>query len=91
MDLFSTALGGDARGVVEMGRVATPFGVAVTPEGHHRYALTAWIEDLPPPASLGPFNAYVAWATTPVFDHITKLGEVTNGTNVLGEVALTSS
>ena len=88
VDLLSTALGGEARGVVEMGRVATPFGVAVTPEGHHQYALTAWIEDLPPPASLGPFNAYVAWATTPVFDQITKLGEVTNGTNVLGQVAL---
>ena len=88
VDLFSTALGGDALGVVEMGRVPTPFGVAVTPEGHHEYALTAWIEGLPDVTSLGPYNAYMAWATTPVFDQLIKLGEVSNGTNTLGTIAL---
>ena len=88
VDLFSTAAGGDAQGVVEMGRVPTPFGVAVTPEGHHQYALTAWIEGLPDVTSLGPFSAYMAWATTPVFDQLIKLGEVSNGTNTLGNVAL---
>ena len=88
VDLFSTAAGGDAQGVVEMGRVPSLFGVAVTPEGHHEYALTAWIEGLPDVTSLGPYNAYVAWATTPVFDQLIQLGEVSNGANPLGNVAL---
>lgn len=88
VDLFSTAAGGDAQGVVEMGWVPTPFGVAVTPEGHHEYELIAWIQGLPDVTSLGSYNSYVAWATTPVFDQLIKLGEVSNGVNRLGKVAL---
>ena len=43
-----------ASGIVRMERVPTPFGVAVTPEGHHRYTLTFTLAGLPDPASLGP-------------------------------------
>jgi FtsP/CotA-like multicopper oxidase with cupredoxin domain len=91
-DLFCTELlptgpGGAARGVVELGRVPSPFGVAVTAEGHQRYHLTAWIAGLPEPALLGAAS-YVAWATTPFFDPVIKLGPVANGRTVLGEIAL---
>lgn len=85
MDLLATARGGPARGVVELGRVPSPFGVAVTAHGHQRYDLTAWIAGLPDPQSLGA-AAYVAWATTPVLDPLVRLGQVTNGRNALGEV-----
>ena len=71
-----------------MGRVASPFGVTVTPQGHHIYALTVSIGGLPDPASLGPYNTYVAWASTPVFDQTINLGEVSNGTHSLGNLAL---
>lgn len=71
-----------------MGTIPSPFGIAVTPEGHHKYKLTAWIEGLPNPTSLGPYKSYVAWATTPVFDQLIKLGEVKNGSNLLGNIAL---
>jgi FtsP/CotA-like multicopper oxidase with cupredoxin domain len=85
--LFSAARGGDATGVVELAAARTPFGVAVTPDGHHVNELTAWIEGLPEPSALGPYNAYVAWATPLVLDPVVKLGEVTGGRNDLGRVA----
>ena len=37
------------------------------------------IRDLPEPSSLGAYTTYVAWATTPQFDPVVKLGAVGNG------------
>jgi suppressor of ftsI len=88
IDLFSTARGGDAAGVIELGRVHSPFGLAVTPEGRTRHGLTAWIAGLPDPATLGPYTTFVAWVSPLVLDPVIKLGEVGNGENALGEVAL---
>ena len=87
IDLFSTTRGGDATGVVALRRPWSPFGVTVTPEGRHRNEVTAWIEGLPDPASLGPYTTYVAWATPLGLDPLIKLGEVANGRNELGEIA----
>jgi len=87
IDLFSTTRGGDAAGVVELRRPWSPFGVTVTPEGRHRHELVAWIDRLPEPSALGPYTAYVAWATPLALDPVMKLGEVSNGENHLGEVA----
>ncbi|MDA0329673.1 MAG: multicopper oxidase family protein [Gemmatimonadetes bacterium] len=87
IELFSTVRGGDAAGVVALGRPWSPFGVTVTPEGRHRHALTAWIERLPDPTTLGPYTTYIAWATPLALDPVVKLGVVGNGRNALGEVA----
>lgn len=86
IDLHDTPAAPGAVGVVELGRPATPFGSALTSQGHHVSVLTAWIAGLPEPSSLGPYTTYVAWATTPVLDPVEKLGEVTNGRNALGRV-----
>ena len=72
--------------MVELGRVASPFGVTVTAEGHHIYELTAWITGLPQPEEVGPYTALVAWATTPYLDPVVKLGVVRNGRNALGRI-----
>ena len=74
-----------ASGIVRMERVPTPFGVAVTPEGHHRYNLTVTLAGLPDPASLGPYTTYVAWVTTPRLTPMVKLGAMRNGAVPLGE------
>ena len=86
MELYATLRGGNARGLVELGRVGSPFGIAVTAEGRQRYRLTLLVEGLPDPAELGS-AAYVAWITTPLLDPVTRLGEVSNGLTDLGEVA----
>ena len=87
ISLYSTARGGDAQGFVELGRVPSPFGVTVTPSGHHVRALTAHIERLPPPESLGPFTVYMAWATPLELAPVVPLGPVGNGEHALGRVA----
>ncbi|HSR41412.1 MAG TPA: multicopper oxidase domain-containing protein, partial [Longimicrobiales bacterium] len=86
-DLVATPRVREAAGVVEMGTAPSPYGVTVTPEGVHAYDLTARIEGLPDPASLGPYTAFVAWATPLVLDPVVRLGTVGNGENALGRVA----
>jgi len=88
ISLFSTAAGGDARGLVDLGRIPSPFGVTVTPAGHHVRDLTAQIEGLPPASSLGPYTVYMAWATPFELDPVILLGQVGNGEYHLGPVAL---
>jgi len=87
LDLVATPRARGAGGRVELGAVPSPFGVTVTPEGVHAYELRATIEGLPDPAALGPYTAYVAWATPLVLDPVVKLGRVENGENGLGRVA----
>ncbi len=87
IDLFSTANGGNAVGVIELTRPWSPFGVTVTPEGHHRHQLRSWISGLPNPSSIGPYQTYIAWATPLELDPVIKLGPVSNGENNLGEVS----
>ena len=60
---------------------SSPFGIAVTPAGEHQYDVLFDLRDLPDPPALGPYTAYVAWATTPQLDPVVKLGAVRNGTD----------
>lgn len=86
-DLRATAAAREAWGVVELGRVPGPFGVTVTAEGHHVHNLTAWLRGLPDPAELGPYESYVAWATTATLDPVIRVGPVANGPNALGHIS----
>ena len=87
IELFATP-GLSGEGTVRMEPVPGPFGVSVTADGRHRYALVAEIRDLPDPATIGDYDSYVAWAADPAFGDIRKLGVVTNGETRLGAVAL---
>ncbi|MFN0181457.1 MAG: multicopper oxidase family protein [Gemmatimonadales bacterium] len=75
-------------GTVELGRVQSPFDVAVTAAGVQRYDVTISLADLPPPASLGAYTTYVAWVAPPSLAPMTNLGAVTNGRTHLGPIAL---
>jgi suppressor of ftsI len=86
LELFASASAGEAGGHVELRRAASPFTVAVTPDGRFAYELVARIEGLPDPASLGSYTTYVAWATPLEFDPVVRLGTVRNGDNDLGIV-----
>lgn len=66
-----------ARGAQGIGRLElawSPFGVAVTTEGHLVYDLRVRIDGLREPPTLGPFETYVAWIATPDLARLTKLG-----------------
>lgn len=89
IDLVPTADFAAAAGAVELRRVATPFGAAVTSDGHHAWDLRITLSGLPPlPAPPGDRGAYVAWVTTPTFDRTIRLGAVRNGRLDAGRVAL---
>lgn len=74
-------------GAVELRRVSTsPFTVSVDADGHELYDLVTSLAELPDPHALGPYSAYVAWATTATLDRERKLGQVRNGRTDLGIV-----
>jgi FtsP/CotA-like multicopper oxidase with cupredoxin domain len=66
-------------GRVELGRLAGPFTVAVTPDGRPIYAPVVDISGLPAPTAFGPYTSYVAWAASPTMYPIEKLGPIGNG------------
>jgi suppressor of ftsI len=76
-----------AAGAVELRRVPSPFGAAVTTDGRHTWDLRLTLAGLPDPRSHGA-STYVAWATTPTFDPMIRLGEVRNGRIAAGRIAL---
>jgi len=51
IELLPTATVDGPRGLVELGRAATPFGTAVTADGSHVVRLTGWFEGLPEPST----------------------------------------
>jgi FtsP/CotA-like multicopper oxidase with cupredoxin domain len=75
-----------ASGTARLVPPPTPFGIAVSPAGEQLHDVVFALRDLPAADSLGPYSAYVAWATTPQLSPVIKLGEVRNGTVRLGRV-----
>lgn len=71
-----------------LGWARTPFGIAVSADGHHRYELSLALEGMPEPSTLGDYDTYVAWITTPLMSPLIRLGAVDNGVNALGIVEL---
>lgn len=73
--------------IVQLRPAASPFGVAVLPDGRPRYRLVATIAGLPNASMLGDFTTYVAWVYTLSLDSEIKLGVVRNGVVELGEIS----
>ncbi|HSJ10217.1 MAG TPA: multicopper oxidase family protein [Longimicrobiales bacterium] len=89
IELIATpALMDSAWGVVRLTPPPSPFGAAVTRDGHHRFNTTFTIRGLPEPSSLGAFTTFVAWAAPPGMWPLVRLGTVRNGRVDAGELAL---
>ncbi|GIV58087.1 MAG: hypothetical protein KatS3mg042_1000 [Rhodothermaceae bacterium] len=59
-----------ARGTADVTFARSPFGVALTPEGHYVYDLTVRVAGLPPEAG----GAYVVWVATPDLGTVARVG-----------------
>ena len=77
----------EVSGAVELRRIATPFGAAVTVDGRHAWDLRITVAGLPDPRTIGA-STYVAWATTPTFAPMIRLGEVRDGQFAASPIAL---
>ena len=75
---------------IELVPVASPFGVAVTPDGRLMYDANITVKNLPEPSSLGPtFTTYVVWLATPSLDKLRNLGPIKLGQTVTARVDFT--
>jgi hypothetical protein len=86
--LFSTPKAPAASGSARLVFAQSPFGIAVTADGHAQYDVQVTAAALPAPSSLGKFKAYVAWAATPDLQRWDRLGTISNGTTTVGHVSL---
>jgi hypothetical protein len=73
-----------ARGSARLLFADSPFGVAVTADGHLSYDLRITAQGLPAPATLGGYRAFVAWEVSPDLTEWQRLGPVGNGTSTVG-------
>ena len=82
--LLPTSTAPAAEGTARLVSAPSPFGIAVSQDGHARYDIVLRIRGLPAPGSLGAYHTYVAWAATPDLQHWTRLGVVANGASTVG-------
>ncbi len=75
-----------AEGTARLFFAASPFGVAVTGNGHHVYDIRITAKGLPEPASLGGYTAFVAWEVSTDLAEWRRVGTVRNGTSAVGPV-----
>lgn len=66
----------------------SPFGIAVTADGHASYDVQVQLSGLPDPASLGAYKHFVAWAVATDLSTWVPLGTVVNGENTVGHIEL---
>jgi hypothetical protein len=88
MKLFPGTVAPGASGQARLVYASSPFGVAVTADGHARYDIQITATGLPAPSTIGSYTAYVAWQASPDLSHWTRLGTVTNGKTTVGAVDL---
>jgi hypothetical protein len=76
----------NAQGSARLIFAQSPFGVAVTADGHAIYDVQLSLSGLPEPSTLGPYKAYVAWGVTTDLKNWRRLGPVTNGNSTVGRI-----
>jgi hypothetical protein len=86
--LFTVPATASARGSARLVFAPSPFGVAVSADGHARYDVRVNVSGLPFPSTLGAYTTYVAWAATADLKTWLRIGTITNGDNLVGPVEL---
>jgi hypothetical protein len=84
--LFPTPTAPHASGKARLVFAGSPFGIAVTEDGRASYDVQITVAGLPEPSTLGHYTTYVAWAATPDLAQWVRLGAVTNGQSLVGQV-----
>jgi hypothetical protein len=77
-----------ATGQARLRSAESPFGVAVSADGHALYDVVIDASGLPPASSLGAYSTYVAWAVSIDLSKWNRLGVVDNGRHAVGTIDL---
>jgi len=88
LPLLSTDQAPSAQGTAVMQLAPGPFGLAVDRDGRVQLQVALTLSGLPEPQSLGPYDAFVAWATTPELQPMIRLGPVWNGRTLTRTITL---
>lgn len=87
IELTSPNPASSLHGLVMLTRPRSPFGLAVTRDGHFIYRALVSATALPDPSSFAPgSDRFVVWATTPNLDQVVRLGTLGAGESVEGLV-----
>ena len=86
IQLHNTPRTPNAQGTARLVFAESPFGVAVTADGHASYDVQLTVSGLPEPSTLGAYKAYVAWGVTTDLKQWRRLGAVANGRSTVGRV-----
>jgi hypothetical protein len=84
--LLNTPKAPSAQGKARLVFAQSPFGIAVTADGHASYDVQVDVSGLPAPSTLGAYQTYVAWAVTTDLATWHRLGTVANGMTTVGHV-----
>ncbi|HKK07599.1 MAG TPA: hypothetical protein VKA44_01805 [Gemmatimonadota bacterium] len=87
IDLKPTGPVTGARGVALLRPASTLFGVSVTADGHHRFAVQVRVRDLPEPSTLGAYAAYVVWAAPSDLSSVRRVGALGADGTARGELS----
>jgi hypothetical protein len=77
-----------AHGEARLVFAPSPFGVAVTADGRHRYDVRIAASGLPAPATLGAYHAYVVWEVSTDLAQWHRLGSMVRDSATVGETAM---
>ena len=93
-DLYEIPLSGSGAlsrlsGMAVLKPARSPFGLAVTRDGHFIFRIEVPQPVLPPPSSFGArYTTYVAWVATANLDRIERVGVLSPGAVAAGRVAM---
>ena len=87
IDLRPTTVAPSASGVALLAPARSPFGLALTRDGHVIFDVSFTPAGLPAPSTLGRFDRYVLWAARDDLGEMQKLGVIRNGQSLTGRVA----
>ncbi len=76
-----------AQGVALLAPAQSPFGLALTPDGHFIFDVSLTASGLPSPSALGPYTTFVAWAVSDDLVQSHLLGALSGDKPVIGQVS----
>lgn len=87
IDLRPLGASAAGSGTARIEPATTPFGMALTPDGHVIYTVQITLTGMPPASAMGG-TQYVAWAVSPNLDRGDRLGTIAADGTAHGQISM---